>query len=348
MKLSHKTTIFGGALIGVSISLFGAATPAEKPASAASLASLFPDQVLAKGKGVEILQSQVEEAFLAFKANQTAQGLKVPEDSRSKVEADILDKLIATRLILIRATAEDKIKGKEIYEKVLSEQMKQAPSEESFNRQVRALGLTPEQFRARIMEEATVQAVIDREIKSKKTISDAEAKEFYEKNPKFFLEPESVRVSHILFSTQDALSGRELSDDQKLEKKRLAEKILAQAKTGADFGGLVKQHSEDQTSKLRGGEYVIARSPRPAVPEFEAAAFSLASNQISDIVTTRFGYHIIKGGEKIPAKTTEFAKVETRIKETLLQDAVQKDLPAYLDLLKKEADVEKIPAGSKK
>ena len=76
------------------------------------------------------------------------------------------------------------------------------------------------------------------------------------------------------------------------------------------------------------------------VPEFEAAAFSLNTNQVSDIITTQFGYHIIKLSEKIPAKKMELAKVSQDIKDYLKGQSVQKELPQYMDKVKKEAGVE--------
>lgn len=76
------------------------------------------------------------------------------------------------------------------------------------------------------------------------------------------------------------------------------------------------------------------------VPEFEATAFSLGTNQVSDIVTTRFGYHVIKLSEKIPARKVEFDKAAADIKEGLTQQSLQKQFPDYLAKLKAEAGVE--------
>ena len=78
------------------------------------------------------------------------------------------------------------------------------------------------------------------------------------------------------------------------------EGISKRASAGEDFKQLVAQYTEDIVSKNKGGEYTIARGQTP--PEFEAVAFSLGTNQISDVVSAASGYHLIKVLGKIPAK----------------------------------------------
>jgi peptidyl-prolyl cis-trans isomerase C len=313
---------------------------------------LFSDQVVARGKGFQIKQSQVDELFIAFRSHRAAIGQEVAPSLRPDIEADILDRLIATQLFLQKATEQDKVQAREIGNAFIAEQKKLALSEESFRRQLLAVGMTPEEFSAQIHEQAVVKAVIDREIRARKKLSDEEIKKFYEENPGLFIEPETVRASHILISTRDSITGQPLTPELRLEKKRVAERALARARAGEDFAKLVRELSEDQATKNSGGEYNFARArdnPRQAmVPEFEAAAFSMAPNQISDLVETAFGFHIIKTLAKTPAKTIEFALVEERIRENLLRDEVEKDLPDFIAKLREEAGVEIIsPAGKR-
>lgn len=318
----------------------GAAEAKEKVAAISSplAAGLFEDKVVAKGRGFEIKSSQVEEAFLRFKANLAAHNRTIAETEREPVEKEILDELIATQLLLQRATEADRIAGKETADKFVAERISQAVSEESFNRQLRVTGLTPQQFRAKVLEQAVVKAVIDREIKAQLTVTDDQIKQFYETNGVDFQQREQARVSHILISTKDIATRQELSEALKQEKLQSAGKILKRARAGEDFAKLVKEFSDDADSKDKGGEYTFARGQMP--PEFEAAAFSLQADQISDVVTTRFGYHIIKLAEKIPARKVELSKVQEQIKERLLQEAVQKQIPDYVAKMRQEARVE--------
>jgi parvulin-like peptidyl-prolyl isomerase len=150
-----------------------------------------------------------------------------------------------------------------------------------------------------------------------------------------------VRASHILLSTKDPDTNKDLTDDQKAGKRKKAEELLKHARAGEDFAKLAKENSDEPGSKDKGGEYQFARGQM--VPEFETAAFSLKTNQISDIITTQYGYHIIKLSEKIPAKKVELATVSEEVKDYLKQQQMkthQQDLQTYLEKLKKESAVQ--------
>ena len=148
-----------------------------------------------------------------------------------------------------------------------------------------------------------------------------------------------ARATHILLATIDPLSKENLSPQEKSAKRELIEKIRQRAVAGEDFAELVKTYSEDPGARENNGTYTFARGQM--VPEFEAAAFSMEPNQISDIVTTRLGYHVIKLLQIIPAEPIEFDKVQADIRTSLERQQVQeKLLPPFLDKLKAEAKLE--------
>jgi peptidyl-prolyl cis-trans isomerase C len=311
--------------------------PAARAASPDNSSDIFPDPVVATGKGFEIKNSQLNEAFLSYSAKVEASGNSIAEDQRSMIRSNLLQHLIISKILMLKATADDKAKTMEMIDNNIDKARKAAPSPEAFNAEIKAKGMTLQQFRDRACEDMICRRVLQRETTNGIIISDDTVKNFYDDNPGKFEEPTKVRVSHILISTLDPLTQQPLPPDQKKTKEQLAMALKARAEKGEDFAMLVKQYSEDPGSKDKGGEYTFPRGRM--VPEFEAAAFSLKTNQISEVVETKYGYHIIKLLEKLPPKHDQFAEVKTQIKNYLVQQAVQKSLPAYLDKIKAQFNV---------
>jgi peptidyl-prolyl cis-trans isomerase C len=300
--------------------------------------ALFADPVVATGTGIEVRQSQVDQGFTAYKAARAAMGQPMPPQAEPQIRQQVLDKLIATQIFVSRATPGDREAARKFASEIIADGKKKAASDRSYERQLLALGTTPEKYEAEILEQAVVKSVLDRELKSKQIISEAQLAEYYEKNPQLFEEPETVRVAQILLATRRIPTGEPLPARQMQEKKALAAQILQRIRGGEDFGKLVAQFSEDPESKSKGGELTFARRG-PVPPEFEAAAFTLKPNQISDVVQSVFGFHIIKLIEKTPSSKVPLAKVEAKVRESLQQQKVQEQLPAYLEDLRKQLSV---------
>jgi parvulin-like peptidyl-prolyl isomerase len=299
--------------------------------------------VLARGQGVEIRQSELDDAFISFRANLAARGTKIPEGRREAVEAELLDRMVVTRLLVNRATPADRQAASTNAAKHLADLFKRAESEDDVRRQMKSLGMSLQQLTNRTLEQATSQEVIAREVKAQINISEEDLRKFYDANTTAFLNPELARATHILFASKDLKTGQPLKPEERLAKKSKAEAVLERARNGEDFSQLALTFSEDPGVKENKGEYKFARAkddPRRAmVPEFEAAAFSMKTNQVSDLVETDFGWHIIKLHEIIPPKKTDFAEVKERIRDHLVQKALDARLPEYFAGLKKQAGV---------
>jgi peptidyl-prolyl cis-trans isomerase D len=127
--------------------------------------------------------------------------------------------------------------------------------------------------------------LVDRDqLRSRVTVTPQEIETYYNSNIQQFQNPEEVRASHILLKTDG-------KDEAAVRKQ--AEDVLKQAKApGADFAALAKKYSEDDGSKVNGGDLDYFPKGR-MVPEFEQAAFSMQPGQISDLVKSQFGFHII-------------------------------------------------------
>jgi peptidyl-prolyl cis-trans isomerase D len=150
--------------------------------------------------------------------------------------------------------------------------------------------------------------LLDREqARLKVTVQPNEIQRYYNDNIQQYQTPEQVRASHILFET----AGK---DDAEVKKR--AEDVLKQAKGGADFAELAKKYSEDKGSKVNGGDLDYFGRGR-MVKEFEDAAFSMMPGQISDLVKSQFGYHIIKVVDKKAPSTRTLDEVRPQIQQQL-------------------------------
>jgi peptidyl-prolyl cis-trans isomerase C len=168
-----------------------------------------------------------------------------------------------------------------------------------------------------------------------KNVTEADAKKYYDENPTYFVQPEQVRASHILIKTEG------MDEAAKAEAKKKIEDILKKARGGEDFAALAKTYTEDPGSKDTGGEYTFPKGKM--VPAFETAAFALEPNQISDVVETQFGYHIIKLSEKIPAKTWSFDEVKTRLIADMKRQKIGQFWNQFVGDVRKVAKIEWAP-----
>ncbi len=142
---------------------------------------------------------------------------------------------------------------------------------------------------------------------------------YYEKNLEQYTTPAEVKARHILFK-----AGTGESEAEKSAKQKQAEEIWFQLKEGGNFEELAKQHSEDLT-KDKGGDLGWFK-PGEMVSSFEDAAFALEPGQISDVVESPFGFHIIRVDDKKPEKVQELSEVRSEIEETLKEARAEKKL----------------------
>lgn len=165
-----------------------------------------------------------------------------------------------------------------------------------------------------------IREYLKREIEGKVKVTEEDLKVYYEGNKDKFIEPEKVKVSHILVDSE--------AD---------AKDILAKIQAGADFGALAKEKSKCP-SKEKGGDLGLLAKGQ-TVPEFEGVAFSLSPGQVSDVVKTQFGYHIIKVIEKEPAKERSFEEVKDEAGQALLSLRQKETFESLLNELRQKNNV---------
>lgn len=167
-------------------------------------------------------------------------------------------------------------------------------------------------------------AVDVQKLRERVNISPQDVERYYNTNIDQYSTPEQVRASHILLRTE--------GKDEAVVRKQ-AEEILARIRAGADFAALATRYSEDDATKAKGGDLDFFGRGR-MVPEFDAVAFSLEPGQVSDVVKTPYGFHIIKVVERRAATTRPLDEVRAQITEQLKWERAQQqasDLAAKLE-----------------
>ncbi len=314
----------------------GKPAPAGQPAQPAAEAPAKPvpaelPDVIARVNDETINKAEFEKAL---KNVEGRAGGPVPADQRDRVYRGVLDQLISYRL-LMQETKSRKIEVPDAEVDARIAQIKQQfPSEDEFKKQLAQRNMTVERLRADAKSDMQVAKMLEAEVNTKVTVQPAEVDTFYQQNPDKFQQPERVRASHILIRTEENADAK-----AKEAAKAKAADLLKQVKAGKDFAELAKQHSQDPGSATKGGDLGFFQQGQ-MVGAFERTAFALKPGEVSDIVETPFGFHIIKMAEKQTARTVPIDEVKPQIEQFLQNQQRQQKTQAFIETLKSKGKVE--------
>jgi len=220
---------------------------------------------------------------------------------------------------------------------------------EEFKTKMEQYGLSFDSVKADVREGLARNKFMETQWAGKIHVTEEDAKKYYDENIKQFEIPEQVRVSHILIKPEltdpNANSNADPNEDkaQAMAKaKEKAEELLKQLKDGADFAELAKANSNCPSAPQGGDLGFFSRGE--TVPAFENVAFELANGQISDVVQTEYGYHIIKATDHKQASTISFDQAKDDIINRLTQQKQSELADEYIESLKAKANIV-YPAG---
>ncbi|MBN8249837.1 MAG: peptidylprolyl isomerase [Verrucomicrobia bacterium] len=293
--------------------------------------------VLAKGTGVEVTQEQLDEAFINLRATLAAQGRSVSEQQRPAIERQLTEKLALTQILTGKASEEDRKRAREKVAKLIDDQKTRARSEARFEAQIRASGLTPENFQKQLEERAICEEVLDRELRPKLGVTPEKVRAFYDGNPNEFQQSERIRLRQVVLTLKNS-AGADLPEGERVEKRKLAERLRERLEKGEDIAALAREFSDDPGGRDRSGEYVFPVGRM--VQELEAAVRTLKTNEISPIITTPFAHHLVQVAERLAGEKIPFDSVTNQIRMRLEFEATQTLLPEYQKQLFEAAKVE--------
>ncbi len=266
---------------------------------------------------------------------------KAQDDSRlSEIKNRALENLIEREVLY----QESRKKGIKVEEADITTQLdalkKRFPSEEEFEKELSRMRLSEGELRGQLERAIATQRLVDQEVVRHTTVSDQELRDFFEKNKEQMKQPEQVRASHILIKVDPKADAKE-----KEQAKAKIEKIAARIKKGEDFSALAKESSQCPSSSKGGDLGYFGRGQM--VKPFADAAFALKPGELSGIVETTFGYHLIKIEDRKPETVMNYDDVKDRLGENLKQQKVHNAMGGYVGKLKNEAKIERfLPEGA--
>jgi peptidyl-prolyl cis-trans isomerase C len=282
--------------------------------------------ILATVNGAPISRESYDYFF-----TQITRGEKVMDPARlSKIREKIMDQLIVQELLFAQSVKQNiKVSDQETEKKIKTIGSMEGGSLEGY---LKSMGISHEFLKHFLTRAIAIERLIEKDIIPGVTVSDQEVRELYDQYPEISQSPERVRASHILIQSgpQNSPAAREAA----LEKIRGVQEEL---KKGADFAGLAQKHSQCPSGK-KGGDLNFFTRGQMAEP-FSKAAFSLKPGEMSDIVKTRFGYHIIKATDRKPASKMTFEELKNRISGFLKQKKEYEAIETYGKSLKENADI---------
>jgi len=264
-----------------------------------------------------------------------SQGRQAVSDAKlEKIKNDILENLINRELLYQQSQKKGVVIEEKIVEDYLSSLKQKFPNQEEYEKALKDFSISENGLKLKVKMGYAIQNFIDKQIADKVAVSEKESKTFYDVHPEFFKQPERVKASHILIKLDP-----NAEESKKASAKEKIENIQKKLKEGKDFTALAREFSEGP-SKDNGGDLGFFTRGQ-MVPPFEDAAFSLKTGEVSDLVVTRFGYHLIKVTEKAAAQTIKFEDAKEKIVQHLKQEGTKKELQLYIENLRKTASIEK-------
>jgi parvulin-like peptidyl-prolyl isomerase len=318
------------------------------------------DKTLAAVNGEAIMSSEFDDIITPI-LEQFKKGVPPSEQTPEKImdlKKRVLDQMVDDRLAKQEAKKRNIKVAKREVEQGINQIKQRFPSEEAFNAELKKGNINMSQFEKRIEEQLMVMKLMDQEIKSKTKIpTEEEMKDFYSKIQKKMngknlgldkksedevdslaklfkrAGAEKVRARHILIR-----ADKNATQKEKAEALKKISGIKKEIDDGADFNELAKKYSEDPGTKDAGGDLGFF-SYEDMVPEFAKAAFATEVGKISGVISTDFGYHVIKIEEKKASRKLTYEDLKNDIQDYLFQKAAQKKYETWMQEIRAKASI---------
>lgn len=311
----------------------GGAVKPVTPASNAPLAVKDLPKVVAKVNGQEIKKEILLQGAQVAQIRMAQMGR--PVTPSAGFYREVLNELIVITLLQQDAKAQGVTASEQEVQQQIDARKRAFPSEDAFKKALAQSGITEETLRQQARDQISVQKYVQTKLAQNVKVSEQAAREFYEKNKAQIHPPERLHLRHIL-----VLADAKAPPADKAKAREKAAGLLKRLQAGEDFAKLAQESSDDVGSKPAGGDLGwIVRGQ--TVPAFDQAAFALTKpNELSPVVESPFGFHVIQLLERQKPGTVPYEQVKDRIAAMLKQQQAQKQVEARVRELRAKGKVE--------
>lgn len=257
------------------------------------------------------------------------------EDGARKLRSQLLSSMIDRKLITMKIRELNIVISEEEVRQSIEEVKRQSSlSQEALVSALLAQGLTFDQYKTQMKEQLERLRLMSQEVKSKVQVSEREIREYYDGNLPQFREENSYRARHIFLKVEKSATNEQIK--KVMER---AANVMAEARTNPDFTSLAKKYSDDPNAATDGGDLGTFKKG-DMLPEIESAVITMNPGEISDLVTTPAGFHIIKLEEKSQDRIKPLESVRGLIEELLYRKKSEERFNQWAEELRKSATVD--------
>jgi peptidyl-prolyl cis-trans isomerase C len=315
----------------VSLSLSAAPLSAAVKAVSSPPAGKKPG-VVAVVNGAEISVDTFNGELLRMERALLDTGKPLTATRITKLRTEVAEGLIAGELLYQESKKKVQVTDAEIAAEL--EKLKgQYPSEADFTAALNAMKITPASLRIQVERTVSMRKFVDTQFVSKVIVADQDIRSYYDGHRDNFRQPEQVRASYILIKVDP-----QWNEAKKAEAKRKIDDMRKKAVSGEDFTLLARTYSEDATAQNGGDLGYVRRGQLLNV--IDGALFALKPEEVSDVVETRTGYHLVKAVERKPETAIPFEQVKDQLRTLLKQEKGQQSTNASIAKVRQNAKVE--------
>ncbi|MFO7962717.1 MAG: peptidylprolyl isomerase [Desulfobacterales bacterium] len=301
-----------------------------QPASAVETPE--PNEVLATVNGAEITEKEFNVSLDFFEQRMALQNQEITDDQLSEVKKRILENMIDAELLLQAAKKEGYKLNEEAFQTQWSRVEERMKNDAEYKKHINDMNLSTGEMKEQIRRQMLIQEFVTQKFIEPVSVSEDEITSYYEANKDSFHTPEQVKAGHILIKVNP-----EADEKERAAAKEKIRDIQEQLKGGADFSALAQKYSQCP-SKSDGGDLGFFSRGKMVKP-FEDAAFKLKEGEVSDIVATNFGFHLIKVTDRKEASTMTRDEAAPKIQSFLKQQKVQENVMSFLKEHREKADI---------